>query len=664
MIIIQIDIQYEWYRETETGVYMAANLYDVDIDDDDGGGHRMIFRPTTASHNGQWICLANNSLAEEKAVIRVQVRSPLQVSVEPRQAQVDAGRPITFNCTAIGGPPNRPPSWYFNGKNMLNIFREHVRDQRIRLIEPNILHITAVRRQDVGAYQCVIQSEQDESQSIVELKLGDVAPMLLETFPERQVIQPNSAISIRCIVIGTPLPQIRWYLDDQPIPPNLSRFRTGDHVTNEGKVVSFVNITNVRVIDGGQYTCVAQNEVGRSSFDGLVLVNGGPNLRTSFRSHHNVSVVANMDAIIRCPIIGYPLESIQWEHNNNLLPVNHRQSIEPIIDGYGGKLRIESVHSFQDSGDYICTVRMVTDQSDSTRSRSQQQSSLLKGNVQLNVHYAPKIDRHSLPGHLKTKQGDRIKLMCSVIEGDQPIEIEWFRGTMKIVRSTDQISIQNGDEYSLLTFKNVAITDSDKWTCIARNAYASDNSTIEIIVNVPPKWIHEPKNAQVILGRSLTINCQAEGYPKPKIVFSNGSLYLQETEITDTGLYMCQISNGIGTDLSKVIQIQVQQPPRVEQKFTTETVIRGQTASLQCRSDGDPILTAEWKRDMQPIQSSNQHYVIKEDQSQLKRTSITSYLEIIDTNRLDSALFTCTISNPFGTDICNIQLIVQVTFDN
>ena len=92
------------------------------------------------------------------------------------------------------------------------------------------------------------------------------------------------------------------------------------------------------------------------------------------------------------------------------------------------------------------------------------------------------------------------------------------------------------------------------------------------------------------MGRSLTINCQAEGYPKPKIVwkkamttistsnvinnelintnnfdqqlqqqhktnndfrdilssyryqvFSNGSLCLQETEITDTGLYMCQV---------------------------------------------------------------------------------------------------------------------------
>ena len=55
-------------------------------------------------------------------------------------------------------------------------------------------------------------------------------------------------------------------------------------------------------------------------------------------------------------------------------------------------------------------------------------------------------------------------------------------------------------------------------TCQARNAYASDNSTIDIEVNVPPKWTIEPKNAQVILGRSITINCQAEGFPKPKVI--------------------------------------------------------------------------------------------------------------------------------------------------
>lgn len=158
-----------------------------------------------------------------------------------------------------------------------------------------------------------------------------------------------------------------------------------------------------------------------------------------------------MNAIIRCPVIAYPIESIVWEHNNNILPANHRQSIDPIIDGYGGILRIQDVHSFQDAGDYLCTVRVANTESRSPR-----------GTVQMNVHYAPKIDRHSLPNHLKAKQGDRIKLMCSVIEGDQPIEIEWLRNN-KVIKSSDQISIQNGEEYSLLTFKNVVINDSDKW---------------------------------------------------------------------------------------------------------------------------------------------------------------------------------------------------------
>lgn len=96
-----------------------------------------------------------------------------------------------------------------------------------------------------------MQSEHDEAQAISELKLGDVAPLMLETFPSKQVLDNGHSVSLRCVAVGTPLPQIRWYLDDQPIP-NLSRFRVGDHVTNDGKVVSFVNVSTIRVVDGGE----------------------------------------------------------------------------------------------------------------------------------------------------------------------------------------------------------------------------------------------------------------------------------------------------------------------------------------------------------------------------------------------------------------------------
>lgn len=126
---------------------------------------------------------------------------------------------------------------------------------------------------------------------------------------------------------------------------------------------------------------------------------------------------------------------------------------------------------------------------------------------------------------------------------------------------------------------------------------------------------------------------------------------------------MLQVSNSIGTDLSKVIQVVVQQPPRVESKFASETVVRGATATLQCRATGDPVLRAEWYRDMQPLDlaaTANQRYTVKEDTA---RGSITSYLEIADARRLDSALFTCRVSNPFGSgESTNIQLIVQGKF--
>ena len=97
----------------------------------------------------------------------------------------------------------------------------------------------------------MVQSESDERQAAADLRLGDVAPVLLETFPLRQIIDSSGVISLRCVAVGTPLPQIRWTIDDQTIP-NLSRVRVGDHVTSEGRVVSFVNISNSRVIDGGE----------------------------------------------------------------------------------------------------------------------------------------------------------------------------------------------------------------------------------------------------------------------------------------------------------------------------------------------------------------------------------------------------------------------------
>lgn len=45
--------------------------------------------------------------------------------------------------------------------------------------------------------------------------------------------------------------------------PDSSRFLVGQYVTIHDDVISHVNISNVKEEDGGEYTCVAQNSIGK-----------------------------------------------------------------------------------------------------------------------------------------------------------------------------------------------------------------------------------------------------------------------------------------------------------------------------------------------------------------------------------------------------------------
>jgi len=178
-------------------------------------------------------------------------------------------------------------------------------------------------------------------------------------------------------------------------------------------------------------------------------------------------------------------------------------------------------------------------------------------------------------------------------------------------------------------------------------------------------------------------------------VFENGSLIIYNSQRTDAGYYLCQASNGVGPGLSRVIKLTVhgkfrprclqnkpttQRLPRpMEQtptkltystvlvgahfkaKMRTELVRRGQPARLKCESIGDLPIEINWLRDKMPL------YAADEPRYSLSKTLLTdgilSELSIAETDRQDSALFTCITQNQFGNDDTNIQLIVQAVPD-
>ena len=76
-----------------------------------------------------------------------------------------------------------------------------------------------------------------------------------------QFVQTGQRAALRCIAAGNPTPIVNWTLDGQPVvtKPHVS---FGDFTDLSGDVISYVNISSVKLEDGGEYRCIVTNDVG------------------------------------------------------------------------------------------------------------------------------------------------------------------------------------------------------------------------------------------------------------------------------------------------------------------------------------------------------------------------------------------------------------------
>ncbi|XP_066908795.1 cell adhesion molecule Dscam2-like [Halyomorpha halys] len=396
------------------------------------------------------------------------------------------GKEASLVCTPTGFPISRT-SWFRNGQPL-------ALNKRYNLTtNPNGLNISPIIKDDEGMYQCFAYNEWDMAQAVAELQLGDAVPELTYSFSE-QTTQPGPPISLKCVANGNPPPQFTWSLDGFPIPDS-SRFLVGQYVTVDDDVVSHVNISSIKEEDGGEYTCTAKNSVEKISHSARINVYGSPFIRLMPK----ITAVAGNDLVIKCPVAGYPIESITWERDGSILPINRRQRVYN-----NGTLIIEQAQRGTDAGTYTCQAQ-------------NRQKHTSRRDVQVEILLPPKI----LPIQALTnvlREGMRAAISCQVLEGDLPLSFQWQRNDKDDLGFG--VAVRRLDEYSSsLVIEKVESSHSANYTCIAQNIAGSESFTVPLTVNVPPRWTMEPSDTNVVLGFDVMLHCQAEGYPEPTILW-------------------------------------------------------------------------------------------------------------------------------------------------
>ncbi|XP_050537388.1 cell adhesion molecule Dscam2 isoform X2 [Daktulosphaira vitifoliae] len=656
---------FKWYRISDT---LEPELLET------GLGLRVLgqvlaIEAVRSEDAGNYRCVASNEAGETKADTGLDVKVPLRTQISPASVTVSLNGQAELRCLTSSNDGSHSITWYKDGRVVAGGAQR------------DVLKLISISRSDCGIYQCLVHRNDGETaQSAATVYLGDAPPIMEYTFIE-QTLQPGPTVSLKCSASGNPTPSMTWFLDGFKLPDH-PRYVIGQYVTLHGDIVSHLNITQVSVEDGGEYTCSSTNRAGSTSHSARLNIYGDPFVR----SMSKITAVAGENLKIKCPVAGYPINEIRWEKDGKELPEDLRQKTDLTL----GVLTILSVQKGIDAGSYTCIA-------------NNKQGHSAKRTTTVDVIVPPVIEPFYFPGD-GLVEGTRTRVVCGVSHGDPPLSITWLKDGVPVTELAGQQSsnldaaTNINDEYvngvgggvlvsaldsysSLLSIPKLTRHHTGRYTCQAQNPAAQARYTAALQVKVPPKWTIEPVDVDIERNRQLIINCQADGVPTPTVlwkkatgtksgdyeelkekshtkILSNHSLLLQNVKEDKQGYYLCQASNGIGNAIGKVIQVNVKSSPLFSSTTRLVNTKEGDTATLQCNVTGDYPIDVKWLKNDKTDQMAASKFRHTERQ-QMFGEKIVASLQINNVQTSDGGSYVCQASNIYGKDQQLIQLYVQ-----
>ncbi|KAB0366601.1 hypothetical protein FD754_010757, partial [Muntiacus muntjak] len=225
-----------------------------------------------------------------------------------------------------------------------------------------------------------------------------------------------------------------------------------------------------------------------------------------------------------------------------------------------------------------------------------------------------------------------------------------------------------------LFLASVSPSDGGDYECQATNEAGSASRRAKLVVHVPPSLREDGRRANVsgMAGQSLTLECDANGFPAPEITWLKDGrqvgvpqgLMGSGIQEGDSGLYSCRAENQAGI-AQRDFDLLVLIPPAVLGAEAAQEVVglAGAGVELECRTSGVPTPQVEWTKDGPPLPapwpyfsqpSFSRPVFLGEPHVQLQEDG--QVLRITNSHLGDEGWYQCVAFSPAGQQTKDFQL--------
>jgi len=221
------------------------------------------------------------------------------------------------------------------------------------------------------------------------------------------------------------------------------------------------------------------------------------------------------------------------------------------------------------------------------------------------------------PDVVYVKVGESLSLPCEALGTPSPAVI-WYKEKTLLEESVNLQILPNE-----LRIWNLRQADTGDYICSAKNREGTVTATTRVIVAGPAVITGPPRNITKLEGDKTELPCVTKALPSNVTYrwFHNGSevsslswlnsrvsikrdgtLVIAPTAADDSGLFTCEVTNGIGNPDSASAFLTVEYPARVTYSPTIQFLPLGLTGVVRCYVQANPAFQfITWSKDRRPL---------------------------------------------------------------